>query len=193
MAKEETAARDGNGAAAGEEARARALRSKMMAAAFGEIVSVLMRSPHYKHYSLADLEWLVVPPLLANQFSLAEARAKESGFAAPVGIALWATVSEEVDRKLAEGLDRPVRLRPDEWRSGEILWLIDAIGAPKTVDALVEQLTKAAFAGKSFKIRSIDKDGKRAVKIVQPAPEAEQAAEPEGETKGKGSGKRGKS
>ncbi|MGI9381733.1 MAG: toxin-activating lysine-acyltransferase [Methyloligellaceae bacterium] len=168
MAEKETGATNGDGQAAGDEAaRARAMRNKLLAAAFGEIVSVLMRSPHYKHYSLTDLEWLVVPPLLNNQFSLAEAHNKEGGFAAPVGVALWASVSEEVDQKLAEGLDRPVRLRPDEWRSGDILWMVDAVGAPQTVNALLERLGSTVFQNKPFKIRAADNEGKRSVKVVQ--------------------------
>lgn len=168
MAENETAATNGNGQAASDEAaRARAMRTKLMAAAFGEIVSVLMRSPHYKHYSLTDLEWLVVPPLLNNQFSLAEAQTKEGGLAAPVGVALWASVSEEVDQKLTEGLDRPIRLRPDEWRSGDILWMVDAVGAPQTVNALLERLGSTAFQNKPFKIRAVDKEGKRSVRVIQ--------------------------
>ena len=170
MAENESASTNGDGQAAGDEAaRARAMRSKLMAAAFGEIVSVLMRSPHYKHYSLTDLEWLVVPPLLNNQFSLAEAHSKEGGLMAPVGVALWASVSEEVDQKLTEGLNRPIRLRPDEWRSGEILWMIDAVGSPQTVNALLERLGSTVFLNKPFKLRAIDKEGKRAVKVVQGA------------------------
>lgn len=177
MANNESATTNGDGQAAGDEAaRARAMRSKLMAAAFGEIVSVLMRSPHYKHYSLSDLEWLVVPPLLNNQFSLAEAHNKEGGFAAPVGVALWASVSEEVDAKLTEGLNRPIRLRPDEWRSGDILWMIDAVGAPQTVNALLERMASTVFQNKPFKVRAVDKEGTRSIKIVQAGekPEAEE-------------------
>ena len=32
-----------------------------ISATFARIVSVLMRSPQYKHYTLGDLEWLDVP------------------------------------------------------------------------------------------------------------------------------------
>lgn len=152
---------------AGQQAAARqALQAKMLAAGFGEIVSILMRSPHYRHYSLTDLEWLVVPPLLANQFTLAEARTKEGGIPAPVGVALWACVSDEVDKKLADNIDRPVRLRPDEWTSGDTLWLIDAVGAPEAVKAMVERMGEAVFEGKPFKLRAREKDGKMRVQTI---------------------------
>ena len=159
-----------NGDAAKARAARQALQAKMLAAGFGEIVGVLMRSPHYKHYSLTDLEWLVIPPLLANQFTLAEARTKEGGIPAPVGVALWASVSEEVDEKLSTDLDRPVRLRPDEWNSGDIPWLIDAVGAPEAVKAMVARLGEAVFKGKPYKLRAVGQDGKATVRTVTPKP-----------------------
>jgi len=47
-----------------------------------------------------------------------------------MGMALWAMLSEEAEQKLNDmvmGNKGPVRLRPDEWRSGDRLWLIDLI------------------------------------------------------------------
>jgi len=152
-----------------EKAKAsrQALQAKMLTAGFGEIVSVLMRSPHYKHYSLTDLEWLVVPPLLANQFTLAEARTKDGAIPAPIGVALWAFVSPEVDEKLSQNLDRPMRLRPDEWKSGDIPWLIDAIGPPDVVKAMLQRLGQAVFKGTPYKIRARDSEGKVAIRTVE--------------------------
>ena len=161
-AKDKSAA--GNESA--EQAARQAIQAKMVAAGFGEIVSVLMRSPHYRHYSLTDLEWLVVPPLLAQQFTLAEARTKEGGIPAPVGVALWARVSDEVDKKLVDNLDRPVRLRPDEWTSGDTLWLIDVVGAPEAVKAMIERMSEAVFEGKPFKLRARGTDGQVSIQTI---------------------------
>ena len=146
------------------ERRRMAAGAKLVSAAFGEIVTLLMRAPGYKHYTLADLEWLAVPPLLCNQFTLAEARSKETGLTAPVGIALWARVSEEVDHRLSSDLAAPIRLRPDEWQSGDILWLVDAVGPPKIVQALVQRLRQQDFNGQGFKLRARDPDGSPMVK-----------------------------
>ena len=55
--------------------------------AFAQTVALLMHSPHYKHYTLADLEWLVIPPLVTGQFSVAEAKLKDSGVPVPVAVA----------------------------------------------------------------------------------------------------------
>ncbi|MEO1205118.1 MAG: toxin-activating lysine-acyltransferase [Pseudomonadota bacterium] len=41
----------------------------------------------------------------------------------------WARVSTDVDTRMSEIAGKqPLRLRPDEWTSGEIYWLIDAVG-----------------------------------------------------------------
>ncbi len=136
---------------------------------FGEIISVMMSSPGYKHYSLADLEWLVMPAIFNNQFILAEASAKEGAPPAPVALALWASVSEEVDAKLSENLERPWRLRPDEWNSGEIIWLLDAIGPSKIINAVVEQLRSTRLAGKPVRIRGRDEKGTLTVATLPPA------------------------
>ncbi|HFQ16090.1 MAG TPA: toxin-activating lysine-acyltransferase [Rhodobacteraceae bacterium] len=136
---------------------------------FGEIISVMMSSPGYKHYSLADLEWLVMPAIFNNQFIIAEASAKEGAPPAPVALALWAKVSEEVDAKLSENLERPWRLRPDEWNSGDIVWLLDAIGPSKIINAIVEQLRTTRLAGQSVKLRGRDEKGTLTVATLPPA------------------------
>lgn len=122
------------------------------AVTFTRILSILMRSPHYKHYTLSDLEWLVVPHILTGQCAVMEARI--NGRQVPVAVALWATVSEEVEKRLAENLAMPMRLRPDEWRSGDILWLIDAVGAPKAVAFLLNQISETTFKGRKVKMRT---------------------------------------
>ena len=40
--------------------------------------------------------------------------AKVNGRQAPVAVALWASVSEDVDKRLSENLTTPIKLRPDE-------------------------------------------------------------------------------
>ena len=175
-----------------ELAKVQVLRSKMVSASFGEMVTLLMKSRHYRHYNLADLEWLIIPPLLANQFLVVEAQLKApvfedgeavtkdtgadvfqeqdqsqfSGVRIPVGMALWAKVSPEVDAKLSQNLDRPVKLCPDEWRSGEINWLIEIIGDEKVMAGLYSKLKSDVFKGQSFKVRAKNEKGERFVKVV---------------------------
>ncbi len=148
-----------------EQQARRAMGAKMVAASVGEIVSILMRSPVYKHFSLADLEWLVIPPVMGNQFSLAEARRGGQSIPVPIAVAFWASVSEEVDQKLSANFTGPLRLRPDEWKSGDILWLIDAVGPAEVLDNLVANLHKTVFKGRPLKIRHRGEDGKPVIKV----------------------------
>ena len=93
------------GTLSSEEAQRRAAIAIRQSVAFAQIVSVLLRSPTHRHYALADLEWLVLPPLMTGQFRVAEASTHQKA-AIPVAVALWASVSAEVDKRLSEDLDR---------------------------------------------------------------------------------------
>jgi hemolysin-activating ACP:hemolysin acyltransferase len=166
------------GGPASEEARRRAAAAVRHSLAFAQIVSILMHSPRYRHYTLGDLEWLVLPPLLTGQCSVAEAKSKENGASVPVAVALWASVSAEVDRRLAENLNTPIRLRPDEWRSGDILWLIDAVGDRRVVPGLLKQLADTTLKGREIKVRGRGEDGKVEVKNLQTTLQQATAAAP---------------
>ena len=52
--------------------RPRDARQARMAQSFAQIVAVLMRDPNFRNMRLADLEWLVLPPVMAGQFRLAQ-------------------------------------------------------------------------------------------------------------------------
>jgi hemolysin-activating ACP:hemolysin acyltransferase len=144
-------------------------RSARTTLVFGQVISLLMRSPEYKHFSLADLEWLVVPPVRLGQCGVAEVKMQEDSFAVPVAAALWASVSIEVDRRLSTELDKPLRLRPDEWRSGDILWLISAVGEARMVPQFLKQLERTAFKGREVKLRTRGRDGKTTVELLSRA------------------------
>lgn len=46
-------------------------RRERMAQSFADIVGVLMRDPGFRNLRLADLEWLVLPPILTGQWRMA--------------------------------------------------------------------------------------------------------------------------
>jgi cytolysin-activating lysine-acyltransferase len=137
--------------------------------AFSQIVSLLMRSAQHRRYPIAALQWLVLPPLLTGQFSIAEARSKENGASAPVAVALWAKVSPEVDKRLSEALEQPIQLRPREWRSGDIPWLVAAIGDPRAMPQFLKHLGETVFKGQEVKIRGRGPDGKVIVQMLSSA------------------------
>jgi len=153
-----------NGAAStfsqNEDAQRRTAIALRRSAALAQILTVLMRSPQHKHVALADLEWLVFPPLLSGQYSVAQVNSKDGKTSFPAAVVLWASVSADVDKRLSENLNSPVRLRPDEWKSGNILWLIEAVGDPRILPSLLNQLSERAFKGKEVKVRTRDDQGK---------------------------------
>lgn len=137
------------------------------AIAFTRIVSVLMRSQPYRQASLADLEWLVLPPIMAGQFAILDAQIR--GQAVPVAVALWAFVSPEVDQRLSQNLEHPIRLAPHEWRSGDVLWLVDAIGDGKALPQILASLQQTAFKGRDAKMRTVSATGARVVQTLRAA------------------------
>jgi hemolysin-activating ACP:hemolysin acyltransferase len=129
----------------------------------GKVVSVLMRAPEFRSASLGDIQALVVPPLMAGQILIAEARSKSQGFATPAATALWAKVSKEVDERLSKNLDKPIQLAPNEWTSGEIAWLVALAGHPQAIAPLLGKLQQTTLKGQPLKMRSKGKDGKPVV------------------------------
>ena len=134
--------------------------------AIGQIVSLLMRSAHHAQHSLADLEWLLLPAVLAGQFRIAHAQAQPNGPRSPVAAALWASVSSEVDQRLSD-LSNPLRLSPQEWRSGDILWLVDTVGDARVVPQLLKHLQETAFKGRDMKVRVRGEDGKLGIGVLR--------------------------
>lgn len=101
--------------------------------AVGQIALALSLVPRYRHHSLADLQTLVIEPLLRDRIAIATAKTEDDaqGAVGPLaGIAFWASVSDEVDAKIREQIKGgafPIRLKPDEWVSGDKIWLFDVV------------------------------------------------------------------
>ncbi len=135
----------------------------------GEVTWLLSHSPTHKHFSIGDLEWLVMPAILLEQFRVFH------GEKHPLGFALWATFSQEVEARFKEqaAAGGGVRLRPQDWKSGDRLWLIELV-APfatpenKLQDAMLADLVQGVFKGKTFKLHTIDPStGKREEKEIK--------------------------
>jgi len=143
---------------------AAALRNAL---AFTQAIGVLMRSPHYRKYTLGDLEWLVIPPLITGQFRIGETKPNNQGATLPVALVLWASVSPEVDKRLMEGNSAAFQLKPEEWKSGDILWLVHTAGEARFVRFVVDQLTKTTFTGRKVKVRGRDQNGILKVHVLE--------------------------
>lgn len=142
------------------EVQRRAAKSKQLQASFGGIVGLMMRNPEFRKVTLADLEHLVLPAINTGQFTIAEAQEKKSGLTMPVAAILWASVSEEVDQRLSESQDQPLTLAPKEWKSGDIPWLIAAVGDQRLIKALQQRLQETTLKDRPLKSRATDTDDK---------------------------------
>jgi len=149
--------------------RPRDARQIRFATSFAQVVAVLMRDPNFRKLPLGDLEWLVLPPLMAGQFRLAHMQSPQTGngndkqgqgMMVPVAVALWARVSDALDKQLSEKLDQPARLPTDKWVSGNNIWLMAAAGDPRAIPAFLDQLAKADFKDQEVKMRRRGPDGK---------------------------------
>lgn len=167
--------------------RPRDARQARFAQSFAQIVAVLMRDPNFRNMRLADLQWLVLPPVMAGQFRLAQvpmpqdtkgqeagkapqgAKAQEGGILVPIAVALWARVSPDIDKGLSESLDKEVRLRPNQWASGNIVWLTAVAGDPRAKPRFLKQLAETEFKGQHVKMRLRGPDGKVVVRALDQA------------------------
>lgn len=160
------------GQASGADAQQGEAASTRLLFRLGEIMSVLMRAPQYRAAPLGEIQALVLPPLMSGQYLVAEARSKTRGFISPVAVALWAKVSKEVDKRLTESLDKPIKLAPDEWKSGDIAWLIVLAGNPQAIAPVLKKFQETTLKGQPLKMRSRTKDGKTVVSTFQTKPAA---------------------
>ncbi len=142
-----------------DQLRKAAEASKRLSAAFGEIVSIFMRTPAYAKVPLGELEHIVVPAVATGQFTLAEGQSKANGMVQPVGVILWARVTDELDRRMSADPAQPLRLAANEWASGERVWVMEAVGDPRVIDAMLKKMAETAWAGRSVKFRTRNKDG----------------------------------
>lgn len=155
-----------------EDAKKTMMRAKMVSASLGAVVSILMRSPEHKQHSLADLEWLIGPAIARQQFAIVEAPQGPNNMIVPVAAALWAMVSPGVDQRLTSELERPIRLTPAEWTSGQIPWIIIAAGDGPALSSLLQKVTESKFVSIPPKIRVRGRDGRIAIGRIELKPQA---------------------
>ena len=125
----------------------------------GEITWLLSQSPIYKNLFISDLEWMVMPAILLEQFRIFY------GPNSPAAVALWANVSDETDARLRSGESR---LKANEWKGGEIPWLIELVTPFGAQDEILIDLSNSVFNDKPFNFHTAGPNG-REVKTFDPA------------------------
>jgi cytolysin-activating lysine-acyltransferase len=145
------------GARAAAEAAAKAPNNPPPDAVLGQVVWLMMNMPQYRHVFLADLEWMVLPPILLSQYRLFRVGDRVVAFAA------WAYLSEAVETRL-QGPNP--RLAPSEWKSGDRLWLVDLHAPFGHQESALKELRETALKGKAYKMHRWTPQGRRTVEFA---------------------------
>lgn len=107
---------------------------------FGKVVMSMMMLPRYRHQTLGDLQHLVLEPLIRDRVAIAQRAGDDVTAQDIAGVAIWASLSDEAEGRLREqiaGGSWPVRLKAEDWNSGQNNWLIDVIAVDKKATASV--------------------------------------------------------
>ena len=133
----------------------------------GEMTWLLTQSHLHKALCIGDLEWLVMPALIHQQFYLF--RDGEQ----PVGLAMWAKCGPGAVTKLEHGMIEPQnRLTLEEWTQGDQIWLVDLIAPFATAEnrqreIMMADLISGPLKGQEFHFHQTDaKTGDRTVQTV---------------------------
>jgi cytolysin-activating lysine-acyltransferase len=138
---------------------------KTFSTIMGEIVWLLTQSSVHKHLALSDLEWMIMPPIMLNQFKVYHNEDQ------PVGVALWGYLSPEAEQRL----QAVSRIAPQDWgngasldeenglvaKEGGTLWLIEIISPfndekNNHQQQMLADLIETSLKGQKFKIMRIN-------------------------------------
>ena len=157
---------------------------KTIAEALGQITWLFSESPVHARLAIGDLRWSVMPALLVEQFRIFRfgplpgleqaspedflpGMTREGLEQMPLGLALWGWLSEEAEEKVERG----ERLAPEDWKSGDRLWLLELISPFATpenrlTEIMLADLVNGPFQGKRFSLHRTDPASGRKDKIT---------------------------
>ncbi len=154
---------------------------RTVAEALGQIVWLLSQSVIHRELKIKDMEWSFFPAVLLEQFRVfrfgplpgsenmdptAFAKlglTKEGLEQMPLGVAIWAKLSEEAEARLEKG----EKLKAEDWKSGDRVWLVEMItpfATPenKLSEAMLLDLIQGPFKTSVFHLHRTDpKSGRR--------------------------------
>lgn len=141
-------------------------QSHKLLQAFGAIVAIYLRSKSHREMRLCDIENVVGPAITTGQFSIAETANKSSGQVMPAAAVLWASVSAAVDSRLTSAPDAPIALSPADWKSGDVIWIVEAIGEQQMVSAVIKRLHGTVWKERIVKLRTVSANGRRETRVL---------------------------
>lgn len=145
------------------EAARRDIAMRAAAMSLGETVSLLIRSPDHSAYSLADLEWMVVPALLNRQFLVVRSSTTDSAVPIPGAVILWATVADDLDALFRANPGTRYQLTVAQRTGGDHVWLTDLAGHDLLLREAIKRLSSTTFAGRRISYAQKQPDGTKSV------------------------------
>lgn len=110
----------------------------------GAVVLLATKSQSHKYLFISDLEPLIFPPIMHKQFTLFRNNKNE-----PLAFISWAKVNEEVEKRLLSGV---MKLKPQDWNSGDRIYIIDAITSLPSTKEFLKQLQENKFKDQKVNI-----------------------------------------
>lgn len=104
----------------------------------GPALWLYARDPARKFMFMGDLDWAVLPPVVLDQCRLYS----KNGL--PYAFFTWAKVNDQIDARLR---GKQLKLAPHEWRTGEHVWIIDAVAPFGQLDETLADLIAQQLAG----------------------------------------------
>ncbi len=128
-----------------------------VASILGEICWLFSMTPSHRYFFMADLEWLVMTPVMKQQFRIYR---DENG--RPMGLVLWAKLNADAEERLLQG---STRMRPQDWTSGDRHWIIDVVDLTggQRAQQMIDEMKSTVFKETPFKYHRTDSSGNRVV------------------------------
>ena len=113
---------------------------------FGQVVLMFCGVSRYAHQPISELQRLCIAPMMRDRIAIAmggnpKAKDGAEALASPMlGIAIWANVSEDVDIGIREQIREgvfPVKMKVQDWDSGDIIWLLDVVAPSRQISEKV--------------------------------------------------------
>ncbi|MBI4968965.1 MAG: toxin-activating lysine-acyltransferase [Rhodospirillales bacterium] len=117
----------------------------------GDVAWLMIHSANHRRLFVSDLEWMLLPPILAGQFRLVRQGPK------PLAFVSWALFNEATEKLYCQG---NVRLRPPDWTSGDRPWIVELVSPFAPPKSLMDRIKKDVFPDRPLKVLTRGPDGK---------------------------------
>ncbi len=109
--------------------------------AMGPVLILYFQSSHRRFHFISDLEWLLLPPLVSGQCKLYMKKKY------PISFVSWALLNKDAETRMFQNGGK---LRPEDWNSGDRLWLIDIVAPFGSVENMLADIQNNEFPGQTI-------------------------------------------